>query len=262
MAAFTSHSAGTPSWVDLFSSDLDGAKDFYGQLFGWELEDQFDPDGNRVYAMARLDGKAVAGMGPMPPGSEMPSFWNTYISSDDVEATAVAVEANGGQVMMPPMQVMESGKMGVFADSTGAAFSVWQAHQHIGAELGNVANTYSWNELMTRDLTSAEEFYSKVFGWQYITHEMPHGNYTVIEGGVNGGLGGMLQMPAEVPENIPNHWGVYFTVEDLEASVAKVEELGGNVAMPTMELPGVGRVSTLLDSWGASFILMQPNEQS
>ncbi len=262
MAEFTSHSAGTPSWVDLFSPDLDGAKNFYGSLFGWELDDQFDRDGNRIYSMARLDGKAVAGMGPMPPASEMPSFWNTYIASDDIDATEAAVQANGGHVMMPSMQVMESGKMAVFADSTGAPFSVWQAQQHIGTELGNVSNTYSWNELMTRDVASAREFYSNVFGWQYITHEMPHGDYTVIEGGVNGGLGGMLQMPAEVPEAVPNHWGVYFTVDDLDASVAKVQELGGQVAMPAMELPGVGRVSTLLDSWGASFILMQPNEQS
>lgn len=262
MAEHTSHAPGTPSWVDLFASDLDGAQDFYSTLFGWDIEDQFDDDGNRIYAMARVDGKAVAGMGSIPPGVEMPSIWNTYIATDDIDATAQAVEANGGQVLMPPMQVMESGKMASFADPTGAAFSAWQAQQHIGAELGNIANTHSWNELMTRDLSSAQEFYSNVFDWQYEVQQMPDGEYHVIAGGENGGLGGMMTMPNEVPAMVPNYWGVYFTVDDLDASTAKVQELGGQVVMPAMELPGIGQMSTVHDTWGAPFTLIQPNDQS
>ncbi len=258
MAHFTSHEPGTPSWVDLFASDLDAAKDFYGGLFGWDLEDQFDGDGNRIYTMARLDGRAVAGMGAIPPGMEMPSVWNSYVSTVDVDATAAAVRAAGGSVLMPPMDVMESGRMATFADSTGAAFSAWEPGQHIGAEIGNVANTYSWNELMTRDLGSAQSFYSEVFGWQYESQQMPNGQYHVISGGENGGLGGMMTMPPEVPPMVPNHWGVYFTVDDLDASLNKVSELGGQMVMPPMDLGEIGRMSTVHDSCNAVFTMMQP----
>ena len=150
--------------------------------------------------------------------------------------------------------------MATFADPTGAAFSVWEAGQHIGTELGNVANTYSWNELMTRDLSTAQSFYSAVFGWSFEVMETPNGEYHVIAGGENGGLGGMMTMPAEVPEMVPNHWGVYFTVDDLDASVAKVQELGGQVVMPAMEMPGIGRMSTVHDCCNAPFTMMQPAE--
>ena len=262
MTEFTSHAPGTPNWVDLMATDLDGAKAFYENVFGWELEDQFDDDGNRIYVMARQNGKAVAGVGEVPSGMQMPSLWNSYIATDDLAATAEVVTAAGGSVKMAPMQVMDAGHMAVFADPTGAAFSAWQPEQHIGVELGNVENTYSWNELMTRDLDSAKAFYSDVFGWRYDVQLMPMGEYSVISGGENGGLGGMMTMPAEVPEMVPNHWAVYFTVSDLEASVAAVGEHGGQVIVPPMDIPGVGKMATVHDPNQASFTLMQAAEQA
>lgn len=258
MAEFTKHAPGTPNWVDLMATDLDAAKGFYENVFGWELTDQFDDDGNRIYVMARLDGKAVAGMGQVPPGMEMPSVWNTYVATDDLAATSESVQAAGGSVMMPPMQVMDAGHMAVFADPTGAAFSAWQPAEHIGVELGNIPNTYSWNELMSRDIDTAKAFYGEVFGWEYDVMEMPQGDYNVISGGENGGLGGLMAMPAEVPEMVPNHWMVYFSVADLDASVAAVTENGGQVVMPAMDLPGIGAMATVHDNNNAAFTLMQP----
>ena len=258
MAEFTEHPPGNPSWVDLMSNDLDGAKTFYSNLFGWDLTDEYDDDGNRIYVTARLDGKQVAGLGSVPPGMEMPSVWNTYISTADINETVGAATGAGGSVVMPPMQVMEAGTMAVLADPTGAAFSVWQPGQHIGVELGNVPNTYSWNELMTRDVDTAKSFYGDVFGWQYDTQQMPNGQYNVISGGEHGGLGGIIAMPGEVPEMVPNHWGVYFTVADLDESVSAVTKNGGQVVMPPMELGGIGHMATVHDNSNASFNLLQP----
>ena len=67
--------------------------------------------------------------------------------------------------MMPPMQVMDAGSMAIFADPTGAAFSAWQAGEHIGARVCNEPDTFSWNELVSRDVEAAKPFYSSVFGW-------------------------------------------------------------------------------------------------
>ena len=82
MTEHAAHAPGTPSWVDLMASDLDQAKDFYAGLFSWDLEDQFDGDGNRIYTMARMDGKAVAGLGAIPPGMEMPSVCVEHLRGD------------------------------------------------------------------------------------------------------------------------------------------------------------------------------------
>ena len=262
MPEFTSHPAGAPNWVDLMSPDVDASVAFYTSVFGWDAEDQFDEDGTtRVYVMFRKDGKAVAGLGGQPPGmGEMPAIWNSYFASDDVAATAEAVTGAGGAVMMPPMQVFTSGQMAIFTDPTGAAFSVWQAGDHIGAEVANEPDTWSWNELMTRDVGDALPFYSTVFGWEYDAMDMgPQGTYNVIRGGNAGeGMGGLMSMPAEVPDMVPNHWAVYFLTDDVDAKIAAITAAGGQVVVPPMDIPGVGRSATAHDPAGGNFSLLQP----
>lgn len=259
MVEFASHTPGTPSWVDLMSPDVDASVAFYTSVFGWETEDQFDDDGNRVYVMCQKGGKAVAGLGGQPPGmGEMPAAWNTYITTDDVAATTAKVTANGGSVMMPGMQVMTAGEMAIYADPGGAVFSVWKPIEHIGAEIGNVENTYSWAELNTRDVEGALPFYAAVFGWEYQSGEaMP--DYHLIAGGTNDeGLGGIMAMPADVPEMVPNHWAVYFSVADVAATVDKIEAAGGSIVMPAMTIPGIGTMVVAHDPAGGNFAMMQP----
>ena len=260
MVEFDSHAPGTPSWTDLMSPDVDASAAFYTAVFGWDAEDQFDDDGNRVYVMFRLDGRAVAGLGGQPPGMDaMPAIWNTYITTDDVAATAARVEAAGGAVMMPPMQVMTSGEMAIFADPAGAAFSVWKPGEHIGAQVGNVANTMGWNELMSRDIDTALAFYTEVFGWQYDSADMGSGMYHVIKGGTDDeGAGGLMAMPPHLPDQVPSHWAVYFMVDDMEAAVAAITANGGTIAQEPFAVPGVGTMCVAHDPQHASFQLMQP----
>lgn len=259
MPDFASHAAGSPCWVDLMSPDVDASKAFYTSVFGWDAEDQHDDEGNRVYVMFSLDGKSVAGLGGQPPGmGEMPAIWNTYVATDDCAATAAKVQAAGGTVMMPPMAVFDSGEMAIFTDPTGAAFSVWKAGVHIGAEVCNEPNTWSWSELMSRDIDTARAFYAQVFGWTYADQDMGTMIYHVIEGGENQGWGGLMAMPPEVPDMVPNHWSVYFTVADVDATVGAVKAAGGQVVVEPMAIPGVGTTATVHDPAGGNFALMQP----
>ncbi len=260
MPEFSSYDAGTPCWVDLMSPDVEASKAFYAGLFGWDAEDQLDEEGNYTYTMFTQGGKSVAGLGAPPPQmGEMPAVWSSYVAVEDPAAVAEKVGAAGGQVVMPPMQVMEAGEMAVFSDPTGAVFSVWKAGEHRGAEVCNEPNTFSWNELMTRDVESAKPFYADVFGWEYETMDMgPMGTYNVIAGGENGGRGGLMAMPAEVPEMVPNHWAVYFTVADLDATLAKAKELGGQITFGPMPIPGVGTTASVHDPSGGSFTVLQP----
>lgn len=260
MPEFTSHAVGSPCWVDLMSPDVDASKSFYEAVFGWTGDDELDPEGNRVYVTFRLDGKVVAGLGGQPPGTdEMPAIWNTYVCVDDPDETVAAATEAGGSVMMPPMQVMDAGHMAIIADPTGAAISLWKPGEHFGAEVCNEPDTWSWNELMTRDVDAARAFYSAVFGWEYDSMDMgPGGMYHVIRGGEHGGWGGLMAMPAEMPDMVPDHWGVYFTVADTEATSGKVTSNGGHVVQPPMDIPGVGRMTTFHDPQSGSFATLQP----
>lgn len=259
MPNFDSYPAGTPCWVDLMSADIEASAEFYTAVFGWKATPEHDDDGNRIYTQFWHGDRVVAGMGGQPPGMEgMPVVWNTYICVDDAEATVAAAQEAGATVMMPAMQVMASGHMAILSDPTGAAFSLWQPNEHIGAGVANEPDTWSWNELVTRDVDTARDFYSKVFGWEYDAQDMPMGTYYVITGGDYGGLGGLMAMPPGMPEQVPNHWAVYFTVSDIAATIDKVKAAGGQVVQEPMEAPGVGHIAVVHDPHGGSFSIMQP----
>jgi predicted enzyme related to lactoylglutathione lyase len=252
MTERTSYAPGTPSWVDLGTPDIDAAVAFYGGLFGWRIEE--GPPEAGGYRMCMLGDKPVAGMGPLT-GDGQPSAWSTYVSVADADATAKAVDAAGGMTFVPPMDVLTVGRMAVFADPTGAAISVWQPRDHIGAGLVNEPGTFCWNELVVRDAAAATPFYEQVFGWKAVDSGMEGMTYTLFD---NGGeqIAGMLQMDDSFPPQVPNHWMVYFSVDDCDAAVEKVTSLGGKVMMPASDSP-VGRMAACLDSTGAAFSVIK-----
>jgi predicted enzyme related to lactoylglutathione lyase len=242
---------GTPSWVDLGSPDLEASKAFYSQLFGWETETPPVPEAGG-YTLFKYKGKQVAGLGPLQ-NPDQPPAWTTYISTDDANATSQRVREAGGQVVMEPMTVMEEGRMAIFIDPTGAAFAVWQPNRHHGAELVNEPGSFGWNELATRDLQAAKDFYAKVFGWGADTSAGPEGSYT--EWKLNGkSIGGAMEINEQFPPNVPPHWLTYFVVEDADATAKKAEELGGKVYVPPRDIEP-GRFAVLSDPQGAAFAI-------
>src|SRR4029453_3784185 len=151
--------------------------------------------------------KLVAGYGPQQnPG---PPAWSTYVSVADADAIVGKVQAAGGTVVVPPMDVMTAGRMAVFQDQQGAFFSVWQPGEHKGAQLVNDPGSFSWNELNTRDLEGSKRFYSAVFGWEPVTHGEGQGAYTEWQlGGTS--IGGMMEMPPMVPGQGAPPWLRWF----------------------------------------------------
>src|SRR5207247_2252742 len=107
---------GVPCWIDTTQPDPDAAAAFYGDLFGWELENVMPPDSPGKYFMARLGGGDVGAVGSQPEGGPDAAVWNTYVWVDDADETAARVLAAGGTVLTEPFDVFESGRMGIFAD--------------------------------------------------------------------------------------------------------------------------------------------------
>src|SRR4051794_12381615 len=139
--------AGVPCWVDTSQPDAPAAAAFYGDLFGWQMENRMPADAPGAYFEATVDGGRVAAVGSQNGPSE--PTWTTYIAVDSADEIAERVRANGGTVVSDPFDVFDAGRMAAFADPEGAAFCVWQAGRHHGAEVVNVANSWSW--LNTRD---------------------------------------------------------------------------------------------------------------
>ena len=130
-----------------------------------------------------------------------------------------------------PMDVMGLGTMAVFADPTGAVFGIWQPGTFAGAELVNEPGAFGWNELNTRDLAAAKEFYGAVFGWGF--EDAGHGRdghlHDLVKVGEAIGRRHARHRPAGVPDEVPPHWLVYFAVEDTDATVEKAKAGGGGV---------------------------------
>jgi predicted enzyme related to lactoylglutathione lyase len=250
MPSRTSYLQGTPNWVDLQSTDQDGAKSFYGDLFGWTFDDQPIPDGGGVYSMAMQGDGVVAAIAAQLPdmaAQNLPSMWNTYLAVDDVDAAAARVDAAGGKILMPSMDIMDAGRMAFVADPTGAPIALWQAYTNIGATLVNEPGAVSWNELQTDDLQAAANFYSAVLG---ITTETMPGDTPYLTFKVDGrDVAGITV--AEVP-GTPASWQVYFAVEDTAATVAKAEKLGGTTIAGPIDTP-FGAMAALRDPQGGFF---------
>lgn len=248
---------GTPSWVELSSPDTDASAAFYRELMGWETTEPGPVEQTGGYRMFQQDGRSVGGlMGHMQEGQ--PTAWATYISVADADETARRVRDAGGAVLVEPMDVMDIGRMAVFADPAGAAFGVWQPRTFAGAEVVNEPNSLCWNEVLTRDAEAGRAFYPAVFGWAAgrPSFEGAPDTYTVWE--LDGRpVGGMMQMTDEhFPAELPSHWGVCFAVADCDATVARARDLGATVTMEPMEIP-IGRFAGLIDPQGASLTVMK-----
>jgi predicted enzyme related to lactoylglutathione lyase len=248
MAGMTHYEHGVPSWVDMGAADYNAALSFYSQLFGWESQDMGEEAGH--YHMVTKGGRLVAGIGPAQDAG--PPRWTMYINVDDVDSTAKAVEAAGGRVLAAPMDVMTAGRMTVFADSTGAVASAWQAKDHAGAQLVNEAGSFTWSELHSSDVAKSKEFYSEVFGWGW------GGAPEYAEVQVGGrSIAGLMARPPGLPAEVPDNWLIYFGSADLDADVERATELGATVVVPPTAIPNMGRFSVIMDPQGGSFAIFQ-----
>jgi predicted enzyme related to lactoylglutathione lyase len=261
MSERTSYEPGTPSWVDVSSPDVEASKRFYGGLFGWEAEDAGPAEDTGGYVMFKLNGRNVAGMGPIMDASQQ-AAWMTYVATDDADGVAARATEAGGSVLFAPMDVTQAGRMVIVAHPASGVIGAWQARNHMGAELVNEPGALNWNELQTRDVDGAKAFFAAVFGWRPDDQDFCGMTYTVFNIGGTG-IAGAMAMPSQAPAEVAAFWLCYFTVADCDASLAKVQELGGSALGPAHELEGVGRFAVVADPHGASFGLIagEPPEE-
>ena len=243
---------GTFCWADLTTTDQEAAKRFYGALFDWEADDRPVGDGTS-YSMMRLRGKDAAAISPQPPQQReagLPPVWNSYVSVTSADDAAARAKALGANVHAGPFDVLSAGRMAVLQDPQGAFFLVWEPRDHYGAAVVNGPGALSWNDLATSNVEAAAEFYGELFGWSIAPFDSGDDPYMAIRNG-DAYNGGIRQLERE---GAPPHWLVYFGIDDLDAALARVEELGGSKLAGPIDIQ-VGSVGVAQDPQGAVFAL-------
>jgi uncharacterized protein len=233
------------------TTDQQAAQGFYSGLFGWSGNAIPMPEGS--YTMQVHGDHRVAGMASMPAGATH-SAWNCYIAVEDINASIAAVKANNGEVMMGPHEVSGEGTMAMCIDPTGAAFAMWQPAS-ADSEPKRGFGMMCWHELLTNDFDKAKHFYEATFGWSSETKDMGH-PYNLFNTAGGACAGGMMSiMPSMGP--IPSNWLVYFDVESIENTLKTASDLGGQVVMGPMDIPGMGKCGVICDPQGAAFGVWQ-----
>ena len=150
---------------------------------------------------------------------------------------------------------MGPGTMSIIEDPTGGTLALWSTKESMGTFLWGETNSLCWNELVTSDANAAVKFYTGLFGWK--TEAMPMGDvpYTVLKNG-DLPIAGLMPQPKDM-RGAPTSWMAYFAVNDCDATMKKVERLGGKVCMPPHDIPNVGRFAILADPEGATFAVIK-----
>ena len=263
MPKIESYKQGTPSWVDLSTSDQEAAKSFYSTLFGWEYEDN-DAGNGMIYSMAQIGGSPAGAIAPQQPEEAqqgIPPHWNVYITVNDIEAVAERVPSLGGTVLMAPMDVFEAGRMIVVQDSVGAVVMFWQPIQHIGAEVRDEHGALTWTLVLTTDKDATADFYSNLLDIEVARDAMPSPDGGTVHQFVVDGqpVASIMNMPQQLLDmGVPPHWEVYFRVDDAQAACDAATANGGQLYMGPADLGPMGTIGYMQDPQGAQFGVQSP----
>lgn len=261
MAKMRAYKIGSFCWNEIATRDLAGATKFYTELLGWTAHDV--PMGDMgVYTLLKLEGKDVLGLYEMKGEhfASVPPHWMTYIAVENCDASLEKLQALGGSVKMPIVDVPNVGKMAFVADPQGAVFSLFQKTSDPGEGMPTGVGTVCWNELATSSAEGATKFYTELLEWGTNVQDMGPTVYTTWMNGESM-AGGMMEMTKEWG-NIPPHWMSYVEVADCDASVKKAQELGGKLLHGPHDIPNVGRFAVIQDPQGAVFSVIKMAQSS
>lgn len=230
MPVVTEHAQGMPCWIDAnvsTSQQREGLIDFYSALFGWTFD--VDAPETGFYSIARHNGKAVLGIGEQADGQ---GHWVTYFSTADIAQAVDRARIYGGQVFLPPMQVLDVGWMALVLDPAGAVHGFWQPNTFPGFEVVYEPNSLGWFDHVSGDAPRAANYYENVLG-NGIESDSQEG-MTILRRGEQW----FASLSHEDSTNQPPQWTPVFVVDSLDRIKNRVRQLGGSIVVEEMPVPG------------------------
>jgi len=253
-----SYTPGKVVWWELVTRTPAEHAAFYTELIGWKSTEMPMPEGTYTMFGVEPETAAVAGMAAMPAAvpAEVPSHWAPYISVDDVDATAEAVKAHGGQVVAGPMDIPGSLRFAACLDARGATVNVMKSVRGDGDDGPTKHGDWHWAEYYSPDVDATLAFYKGVFGYTTETMDMPTGAYHVLKDASGVQRGGVMARPVD---HIPPMWLNYLHTDDVDAIHAAALAGGATELMAPMAVPGVGKFSQVVDPNGAAVGFITPD---
>lgn len=237
MPAFQAE-VGMPYWVDLMSSEPRKSRQFYTELLGWEFRDR----------LARVEGLPVAGV--IEASGNTPDTWVTYFYAPDLDATVARARDLGARVLAET--TTDLGAIAILSDPAGALLGLIAPAGEGAFVAAGEPGTAVWHELTaTAKYSQVRDFYHELFGWA-----MQEGDrYTVVlqDGGA---FAGIADAQGQFPPQVPSFWQSYLGVADIDAAVAAVPGLGGEVIREPWDAD-FGRIAIIADSTGATVTLAE-----
>jgi uncharacterized protein len=246
-------------WYELLTTDMKAAEAFYTAVVGWTVT-PFGGAGQPYDMFNRAANTPIGGVMTIPEGMHFPPHWEMYVVVPNLEEAVKKIETLGGKALGPLVEVPEVGRMRTMTDPQGAVFAI---HELAGPpdrpEAPPEIGDGSWHELYTTDAPGAMKFYTELFGWTALEpHDMgPDGKYYMFARQFP--IGGMMTKTKEMAQ-VPNSWGVYFRVANVNEAAERVKANGGQVLNGPMEVPGGDWIINCLDPQGAAFSMMHTKQ--
>lgn len=249
------HHVGKVVWTDLVTPDLDGAKRFYGALFGWTFR---DVPGDPNYVLALLNGDPVGGLfqKALPPGQAQRPTWLTFLAVRDVAAVQETALRHGGKVLVNSHNYPQRGRQAVLADPDGAVLAVLAAEGGDPPDSLAAPGEWIWSSLLVKDPQQETAFYKSLFGYEVydLASEGDAQHYILSSDGY--ARAGLNALPADSMRRHP-HWLNFVRVTDAANTAKKAAALGGRVLVePRIDRHG-GQLAVLADPSGAPFGVME-----
>lgn len=249
MPTIERHTVNAISWVDLATTDLEGAIGFYTELMGWSTFNDGETD---YHIFLNGDARVAGVMAITPEMMGMPSVWSVYVAVADADATLAEAEQLGGRTARPPFEITGGGRIAVMHAPDMSTLCLFEGGLDSGFQQIDEVGAPCWFDNPTRDADAAEEFYQKLFGWTATAEPMDGGmDYRVLSH-QGEQIAGIMAMGDMFPPQVPNHWAVTFSVADADAVAEKATAAGGAAMGPVQDSP-YGRMVQLQDPWGANF---------
>ena len=249
--------AGAPCWNDLYSSDTDKARAFYGGLFGWTTMDPGPEYGG--YFLFQKDGKVVAGCMGNDGEQGVPDMWTIYLSTDDADRTAEAAKAHGGQVHLEPMDVTQNGRFAMLADPGGAVdrrLAAARRQRVRDPRRGRRARLVRAPDARLRRRASTSTATSSA--GTRTPRATRTNSATRRSAKARPPSPGSWTRASSSPRAHPPPGRSTSRVDDVDATLERAVELGGSIEHPAEDTP-YGRLATVGDPTGTRFRLMGPN---